>query len=1336
MSNFEDFIWLFSLSKTLRFELVPVWETRDNMNKHLEYDEKLQTFLKDQKIEDAYQTLKPILDNIHEEFITKSLESENTQNIDFSGYLNLKKEKKDLNEKTQTIEKNRIEENINKLETELRKKFEESYKITGKYLELKIKWKNSSENNDENDENYIDEDENNVEKNKEKEEGFRKLLNAKNLLKYIKKNVNKFTEIKSKEEIESALKNFEKFVTYFKGFETNRLNYYETKKEASTAVATRIINDNLPKFVDNVFLYEKQKDEYEKIFNELKNFSNEKEVRQFYNNVFDINEFKNCLSQSKIDYYNEKIADNNYLINLYNQLNWKKEWFKRLSQFKILYKQIGCGKKSEFISQIKDDDDLKDTLLEVKSAGEKYFIWKNEGNTIWYFINFLANLETYEWVYWNKQAINTISGKYFTNWHDLWDRMSKKYKDWKSNKNSEEYFKIPDAIELSSLFEIIDEVNWENWKEQGVFFKFSIFEWNNKERNIKIIEDSDKPSKALLKLIFADLEDSAKRFIDNKEVIEDWKFKIDEWKAKIKLWLDETLTINRILKYFITKENKRKWKSQIPEIENLLKVLIFEFDWFRSYDAIRNYLTKKPQSEINKLKLNFENGILLDGWSDWQEKSKWAVLLKNNDKFYVGILGKNKKIFDTENEGNEVYNADNENIGRLILANLKFQTLAWKGFLWEFWKSYGDMGKENQNESIKSLKKIIEDRYVKKYPLLQSILNKSYIDKKEFDGDIEEILKNSYVCEFKPVNWNKIEEFVIKGDLYLFEIKCNQNKIQWNYWKETFVKNSIIQLNGGAKIFFRSAWLEKKIKKGYENKKDKEMNINYIIDNKRFTEEKFLFHCPIKINYKSKSYSKPQYAINEINDKINKFFLNTRNSNKICFLWIDRGEKHLAYYSLVNQNWEILKQWSFNLPFIDKDKKYRSIEVERKSFERDNKNQIIFDENWKEKVKIETIECWNYNDLLETRSFDRDFARKNWQTIWTIKELKDGYISQVVHEIVKFVIENNAFIVLENLNSGFKNSRKKIEKQVYQKLELALAKKLNFVVDKNAKDWEIMSVQKALQLTPPVNNFWDIENAKQYGIMFYTRANYTSQTDPKTWWRKSIYLKKWSEENIKKQICEKFNEIGFDWTDYYFSYTDKNTKKEWKLYSWINWKTLDRYKTKLNNDTNVWEISKEVNIIENLNWIFKNFDKTKSLKDQITEWIKLEKIDNKFTAWETLIFTIDLIQQIRNSWPKDQDWIITHDDDFILSPVRDDNWKHFDSRDFIENPILPNSWDANGAYNIARKWIMMFEHIKRDLQLYITDIEYDSYLYNKECWNKYLEENKKKLENKKKKDEE
>lgn len=1314
---------LYSIPKTLRFELVPIWETRKKMNENLEYDESLKTFFKDQAIEDAYQILKPVFDKIHEAFITKSLENNEAKKIEFWNYFKLKSELSKIDKKSSLYDSKKKE--IEAEEKSLRKQIVEIYKIIWDDF-IKQVWNN---------------------------EKFKPILTEKSfkvlteswILKYIQLNIDYFASLKleTREEIASKKTNknlveksdlenalwttekkwvFEWFFTYFWWFNQNRENYY-SDEDKSTSVSNRIINENLPKFVDNIFLYEKQKIEYEKIFNELKNANKvlkikdkkwkEKEVIEFYNNIYDINYFKNCLSQNEIENYNEKIWDNNYLVNLYNQLNSKKEWFKKLSQFKILFKQIGCWEKHDFIISIKDDNDLIETLIKVKNSGKKYFQDNAENRTINDFIHILENLEDYKWVYWNKQAINTISSKYFANWHELEDKLVEN-KVFKEDKKSDEKIKIPDTIELSDLFDVLDDFKWEDWKQEWwIFFKNSIFdteidekiknykwdkeweeEWKQRllyiKRKTDIIKKSKNPSKALLSLILDDLKDSAEKFLKNTDVIENEivkiiEFKNNDEKSKIKLWLDETIVINRILKYFVTKENKRKWTPQNSDVENILKSL-FEFDWFGCYDNVRNYLTKKPQSEINKLKLNFDNGSLLWGWSDWQEKLKWAVVLKKWEKFYVWILWKKKNIFDTENGSNEIYNAKNENIGRLILANLKFQTLAGKGFLWEFKKSYWNMGKENQIEAIKCLKKIIQDRYVKKYPLLQKILDTNYSDKKYFDKDIQDILQESYVCEFKAIDWNKIEDFIEKWELYLFEIKCNQNKIQWNYWQETFIENSIIQLNGGAEIFFRPAWIEKTTKEWYENKIDKKTGENYIIKNKRFSEEKFLFHCPIKINYKSKSYSQPKYWITEINTKINEKLKKPENISNVCFLWIDRWEKHLAYYSLVDQNWKLLKQWSFN-------------EI-----------------NWQD-----------YNAKLEKLSKNRDEARKNWQTIGTIKEMKDGYISQVVHEIVKLAIENNAFIVLENLNTWFKRWRQKIEKQVYQKLELALAKKLNFIVDKKAKDWEIMSVQNALQLTPPVNNFWDIENAKQYWIMLYTRANYTSQTDPKTGWRKSIYLKKWSEENIKKQICENFDDFGFDGKDYYFSYTDKNTNKKWTLQSWINGKSLDRYRGKLNNNTNIWEIEK-VDIVKILDWIFENFDKDKSFKSQILQnWKDLKKIW-EFTAWESFRYAIEMIQQIRNSWPKDKDWNPTPDDDFILSPIREDE-KHFDSRDFLDQeiPEMPNSWDANWAFNIARKWIIQFVHIQRNLEQYISDIEYDSFLVWNDKWEEYLEKHKKDL---------
>ncbi len=69
-------------------------------------------------------------------------------------------------------------------------------------------------------------------------------------------------EFASQQAIEDAIKLFDKFFTYFTGFNQNRENYYTTKEQKSTAVATRIVHENLPKFCDNILTFKKKHDEY------------------------------------------------------------------------------------------------------------------------------------------------------------------------------------------------------------------------------------------------------------------------------------------------------------------------------------------------------------------------------------------------------------------------------------------------------------------------------------------------------------------------------------------------------------------------------------------------------------------------------------------------------------------------------------------------------------------------------------------------------------------------------------------------------------------------------------------------------------------------------------------------------------------------------------------------------------------------------------------------------------------------------------------------------------------------------------------------------------------
>jgi CRISPR-associated protein Cpf1 len=102
-----------------------------------------------------------------------------------------------------------------------------------------------------------------------------------------------------------------------------------------------------------------------------------------------------------------------------------------------------------------------------------------------------------------------------------------------------------------------------------------------------------------------------------------------------------------------------------------------------------------------------------------------------------------------------------------------------------------------------------------------------------------------------------------------------------------------------------------------------------------------------------------------------------------------------------------------------------------------------------EQGTLNMINTTDYGKLLDEKAGERLQARQNWDTIGSIKDLKDGYISQVVHQLTTLVLDYNAIIVLEDLNGGFKRGRQKIEKSVYQKLELALAKKLNYLVLKD-----------------------------------------------------------------------------------------------------------------------------------------------------------------------------------------------------------------------------------------------------------------------------------------------
>jgi CRISPR-associated protein Cpf1 len=438
-------------------------------------------------------------------------------------------------------------------------------------------------------------------------------------------------------------------------------------------------------------------------------------------------------------------------------------------------------------------------------------------------------------------------------------------------------------------------------------------------------------------------------------------------------------------------------------------------------------------------------------------------------------------------------------------------------------------------------------------------------------------------------------------------------------FEENNLNNIVLKLNWQAEIFRREASLkEKEVNRAKENK-EKSHNI---IENARYTKDKLFFHCPIKLNFAKH------------NEKINQEILKYISDNKeINIIWIDRWEKHLAYYSVINRDWNIIKDKNWNL------------------------------------VKWSLNIVWNnqnYHDKLETREKERQDARWSWKTIWNIKDLKQGYISQVVHKLAELVIEHNAIIVFEDLNSWFKRWRQKIERQVYQKLEKALIEKLNYLTFKDKNFWENWHYLKAYQLTAPFETFEKVW--KQTWVIFYTDPSYTSSTCPACWFRKDLYLK---YSNLKNALwdIEKIDSIIFDWKRFIFEYnnkkvfTDRDRKRNISSEeSWIKWwKTID------NNITEFLEILFKKSNIDYTSWNNLILDIQEINEKELYKWV----FDN-FNA----------ILNIRNSTIKDNSrtW------DFICCPACD-----FDSRK--ENKIWIENWDDNWAFNIARKWIIILNKI-------------------------------------------
>ena len=440
------------------------------------------------------------------------------------------------------------------------------------------------------------------------------------------------------------------------------------------------------------------------------------------------------------------------------------------------------------------------------------------------------------------------------------------------------------------------------------------------------------------------------------------------------------------------------------------------------------------------------------------------------------------------------------------------------------------------------------------------------------------------------------------------------------------------------------------------NDKKKSIFAYEIVKNKRFTVDKYLFKLSVKLNY-----SQPNNNKIDVNSEVREIISNGGIKH---IIGIDRGERNLLYLSLIDLKGNIVMQKSLN---------------------------ILKDDN--------NAKGTDYKGLLTEREGERQDARRNWKKIANIKDLKRGYLSQVVHIISKMLVEYNAIVVLEDLNPGFIRGRQKIERNVYEQFERMLIDKLNFYVDKHKDANETGGLLHALQLTSEFENFKKSEH--QNGCLFYIPAWNTSKIDPATGFA-NLLDTRYTNADKAREFFKKFDAIRYnedkDWFEFEFDYDNFNQKAHGTRTKW----TLCTYGNRLRSSRNP---AKQYNRYPELVVLTDEFkrilgevgiDIHENLKEAIC---KLE--DKKHL--EPLMQFMKLLLQLRNSRTNPEE-------DYILSPVADENGRFYDSRSCGDE--LPENADANGAYNIARKGLMMIEQIKdaKDLDNLKFDISNKAWL--------------------------
>lgn len=1243
MKKLSDFTNQYSLSKTLRFKLVPVGNTYQNFIESGILEE-------DNHRAESYKKVKKIIDEYHKAYIDMALsdfrlkmasEGRNNSLEEYFTLYNIKRK----NDKELDLFK--------KVQASLRKQIVTRLKDNDRFKRID-----------------------------------KKELIEQDLMEFV-------ADMPDAEDKKRLISEFKSFTVYFTGFHENRKNMY-SDEEKSTAIAYRLINENLPKFVDNmnVFAVIRNSDIADKFDDIYGQYEKYLQVHSL-SGMFSLDYYDIVLVQKHIDVYNAVVGQLNQQVNLYNQQHKDA----RLPKFKILFKQILSDREklSWLPDEFADDRELLSAINEFYSVLEDCVL--NEGALKL----LLENIGSYniEGIFIkNDLQLTEISQRATGSWallpsvikkcmeHDVPRKKKECEEDYQSrvdkvfrNRGSFSLGHIDEClkmcgheISLVDYFMSLGAVNSDTVQKVNCFARI-----NNAFADVS-------------ELLSAGAGTDRYRLQQNADAVNKIKFLLDSVRELL-------LFVKPLLGAGDEVGKDERFYGEFTPLWQMLDGVT------PLYNKVRNYLTKKPYSQ-EKIKLNFQNPILLNGWDSNKETDYTSVILRRDGLYYLAIMRRDaRKVFESfpHSEDTGCYEkmeykllpGPNKMLPKVFFSKSRIDEFKPSVSLLEKYEK--GTHKKGDNFNLDDCHALID--------FFKNSINK-HEDWREFgfnfsatssysdlSGFYREVESQGYKVSFRNIPASYIDKLVEDGKIFMFQIynkdfsPCSKGtpNLHTLYWKMLFDENNladvVYRLNGGAEVFFRKASIKVSkpthpanvpISNKSADARTATRTLCYdLVKDKRYTVDQFQLHVPITINFKAEGNG-------NINSSVNGYL---KENNDMHVIGIDRGERHLLYVVVADMNGKICEQFSLNRIVSS----YTTADHETVEHETD------------------------YHALLDRKEKERQEARHSWQSIENIKELKEGYLSQVVHKISELMVKYNAIVVLEDLNTGFMRGRQKVEKSVYQKFEKMLIDKLNYLVFKKRNLEEPGGLMHAYQLTNKFESFSKM--GKQNGFLFYIPAWNTSKIDPLTGFVNMLDTRYESIEKTKA-FFGKFDLIRYnaekEWFEFSFDYSSFGNKAEGTRTKWTLCTYGTRIRTFRNKEKNMQWDNEEIDLTGCFKKLFaeNGIEINSNLKEAICSFNGTGK-----EFFENLMGLLKLTLQMRNS-------VTGTETDYLISPVADAEGRFYDSRN--AGRTMPENADANGAYNIARKGIMLIRRIKetedmKKINLAISNREWLYYAQSNPC---------------------